>query len=72
MTDDSDDEDEDVFADHDRGYDGTRVPVRIEDIVHDEGSAVIMGALQYDGHLIHADGHGVIVVDEATKPEPKT
>jgi hypothetical protein len=72
MTDDSDDEREEVFADGDRGYDGTTVPVQIEDIIHEKGSAVINGTLQYNGHLIRADGHGVIVVDEAKELKPRT
>ena len=63
--DDFDDDAEDVFADNERGYDGTKNPVHIEDIDHSAGPAVIVGSLRQDGHIITADGRGTLVVENA-------
>ena len=65
---DHDRNEDDAFADNDRGYDGTSAPVQIEDIVHEHGAAVISGALQCNGHVIHAEAAGVIVVDDGQQP----
>ena len=53
------------FADNERGYDGTRSPVHIEDVDHSTGPAVILGSLRQDGHIITADGRGMLVVESA-------
>jgi hypothetical protein len=57
-----DDNDVDDVA-TERGYDGTQKPVQIEDVEHVDSPAVILGALQQDGHIIRADGVGVLIVE---------
>jgi hypothetical protein len=57
------DSDDEEFSDDERGYDGTCTPVRIEDIDHSRGPAVIVGALQQNGHVIRAEGMGLLVVE---------
>ncbi len=46
-----------------RGYDGTKIPVKLEDIEHAAAPAVVVGALQQDGHIIRADGVDVLIVE---------
>jgi hypothetical protein len=59
------DDDAEVFADNETGYNGLREPVQIERIDHANGPAVILGALRQNGHVISADGKGVLVVESA-------
>ena len=59
------DSDDEEFSDGERGYDGTLSPVQIDDIDHSKGPAVIVGALQQNGHLIRAEGMGLLVVENA-------
>jgi hypothetical protein len=61
----SKDDDGEDYADNERGYNGLDVPVLIEEIEHTSGPAVILGALRQDGHVITADGRGVLVVESA-------
>lgn len=54
-----------------KGYDGTREPVRIEDVDHSNAAAVVVGSLVSDGHLIRAEGVGIIVVQNIPVAERK-
>jgi hypothetical protein len=60
-----DDAGNEIHADSEIGYDGTTAPVHIEDIDDTNGPAVILGELRQDGHVISADGRGVLVVKSA-------
>lgn len=53
------------YADNEHGYNGLGVPVQIEDIDDVNGTAVILGTLRQDGHLITAESGGVLVVKHA-------
>ena len=61
LKDHSDDDSDDVETE--RGYDGTKKPVRLEDVEHADRPAVILGALQQDGHIIRADSFGVLIIE---------
>jgi hypothetical protein len=60
---DDNDADDEEHADNERGYNGTKEPVKIETIDHSNGPAVIVGALQQNGHVIRAEGVGLLVVE---------
>lgn len=62
---DSDDAEDEVFSDNETGYNGVAEPVRIEEIDHTIGPAVILGALRQNGHVIRAEGMGLLVVETA-------
>jgi hypothetical protein len=61
----NDDDDAEVYADNERGYNGMSEPLHIEEIDHTNGPAVILGELRQDGHVIRADARGVLVVESA-------
>jgi hypothetical protein len=61
----SHDDDDEVYADNETGYNGLSVPVHIEEVDHTNGPAVIVGALRQGGHVITADCRGVLVVESA-------
>jgi hypothetical protein len=66
------DEDPEVFADNETGYNGLSEPVQIEEVDHRIGPAVILGTLQQDGHVISADSTGVLVVETAIPKDGET
>jgi hypothetical protein len=59
--------DDNVFTEY--CFDGTKAPVKIENIDHVHGAAVILGALQYDGHVITADDRGVLLIQSPGEPD---
>jgi hypothetical protein len=59
--DDRDDAEEDMATD--RGYDGTLVPIQLQQVDHTGGPAVVLGAVQHEGHIIRAEGYGVLVIE---------
>jgi hypothetical protein len=67
----SEDRDDEVYTDNETGYNGLTTPVRIEDVDHRIGPAVILGAVQQDGHVIRAEGVGVLVVETAIERDGK-
>jgi hypothetical protein len=68
----SDDWDDEVYSDNETGYNGLTVPVQIEAVDHRRGPAVILGALQQGGHIIRAEGMGVLVIETAIPKNGKT
>jgi hypothetical protein len=67
----SDDRDDEV-TDNETGYNGLTVPVRMEDIDHRLGPAVILGEVQQDSHVIRADCKGVLVIETAVPKNGET
>jgi hypothetical protein len=67
-----DDQDDEVYADNETGYNGLDAPVQIETVNHTTGPAVILGAVQHDGHVIRAEGVGVLVIETAIPKDGKT
>ena len=61
----SQNDDDEVYADNETGYNGLSVPVHIEEVDHTNGPAVIIGALRQGAHVITADARGVLVVESA-------
>ncbi len=68
----SKDDDGEVFAYNEHGYNGVDEPVQIEEVEHTDGPAVIIGAIRQDGHVITADSRGVLVVESAIPPKGKS
>jgi hypothetical protein len=66
------DQGDEVYTDNETGYNGLTVPVQIETIDHATGPAVVLGALQQDGHVIRAEGMGVLVIETAIPKNGKT
>lgn len=46
-----------------RGYDGTKLAVMLDDVDVSMGPATIIGALQHGGRIIRADSVGMLVVE---------
>jgi hypothetical protein len=59
------DDDAEVYADNETGYNGLSVPVHIEEVDHTNGPAVVLGVLRQGAHVITADARGVLVVESA-------